>query len=1470
MKHRKVIEKSNNGLLHFLTGKLKKSNMKMVLKKNILLGILFAFMGISQIFATDNPVTLGGGGSNQLRINVKKGGIYCIYRNIGGTWQKQLSSENSPMFAIKIGNTTFSSGSQPKPTIGTVTTLTNVEDIGTPVTNGTQQEMTKKFTGNYNGKAFSVTLKITYNTSSPNYFIKTATIDASNIPSGTQINLAYGWDTYVNGGDQALTCIIPDANHYNGWESQRLYWFATTAQIRTLRLVGAMNINGNGSLMGFFPIGRSFDRARSDDQLDITYCYNFVQLTSVGNGNTQQLPIANQSQDDRTVNVLKFGPYYTQYAVDDNGISVGYDAIPAGQITEIKTGVTFSATLDGELDYTWDNSKSKTANIGDNVNLKLNYVSYNSARLTNIGFRANFTGLSTTGGCSVSGFSGGTSTCTSGNDYYQISGATVNAGASASVNVPVKVTCAGQWVVDGNSITNTSQTLPIGTPATLTVATTVSLADNTAATIGKSEGKQFTVKFPGSITAAQDVTINLTYSGNTGDFSSMPATVTIPAGQNSATFTVTASSSAVDGRKITITLSGTDKVFATVDNPKSVDLSIKNCAVPTLNDMANQTLCAGATQSSISFTGSNVDAAASTWTNNNTAIGLGASGTGNIPSFTTTNNTSSAITATITVTPTSNSGGCSGATKTFTITVNPTVATPTLTHPNLVYWQNETVSNLATAAGASAASNCTLKCYDSNGTVVTGVNTSTTGQKTYYINQKNNNTNCESGMATVNILVIATQDASYMTCPGGIITLDMNPISGVSFYWYSASTGGSALSGSPSNTYTASNVTPPQTFWVEARTASTTFTRKSIDITLNPVCGAPATCLTGGVLLYKEDFGGNNTSDPDISKTNLLPAGATSLPFFNGTFGSNGNTGGGYGLTKNAKLLYPVEYWQASDHTYPNDVNRGYLMGIDVASKFLNEVVYQTDISGLCDAMPLSFSAWIMKINSVNVVTPKIEMQVVQLNNNIEGNVLATTGVVAVPHGNQWQQYSFGLTLPAGVHNVRFKIINKEATPGGNDLGIDDIEVRACLPSVSLVPGDATVCAGSAITLQGAYQDNGNFGNTLIYSWEHSLTNTTDPNAWTTKVTSAAGTGTLNATYPISSVSATDTGYYRLWVSNTASVMYSNCRAISTPVKLRMNALPVVSITGSNSIFENETTQLSPTTGGTWTSSNTTVATVSNSGLVTGKKAGTATFTFESTSTGCSATTNTVTIKERKITVMGTVFPYVHWNMNEYDKLFPITVTLKSIPNPLATNPLGDLTNEVSPLSTEAIYYDGSTFVPNSPKSPGIIGALNNYGLPIDWNDAIHADGGNPVTAILQPGEKPTTISGQTLGLFKIENVTKGDYILEIKRDGYVTRWAKIYVNPDQSVQYVGHRELLPGDIDQDIMINLADIAKMKLNIGGIYTVPATHYNSKYDLNADGMVNQMDFNLILKFSGFWFYHYEETLAWLEELHIQYK
>ncbi len=105
------------------------------------------------------------------------------------------------------------------------------------------------------------------------------------------------------------------------------------------------------------------------------------------------------------------------------------------------------------------------------------------------------------------------------------------------------------------------------------------------------------------------------------------------------------------------------------DYPFSVTIN----PTPDVSLVANQTVCQGDTTTSIMFLGS-VSGTTFNWSNDHPGIGLVATGSGPIPSFTSVNTTTDPLTALITVTPVANS--CPGAPMPFTIQVNPR---PTLT-----------------------------------------------------------------------------------------------------------------------------------------------------------------------------------------------------------------------------------------------------------------------------------------------------------------------------------------------------------------------------------------------------------------------------------------------------------------------------------------------------------------------------------------------------------------------------------------------------------------------------------------------------------------------------------------------------------------------------------------------------------------------------------------------------------------------
>ena len=484
--------------------------------------------------AQNNDLKLGGG-TGQLDIRMQANGMYQIFRN--GNENQFYSS--TPIFAIRFGSTSYAS---------------NIFTIGNDVivNNGTRQERTKTFTHTHEGNAFSIIMKFTYNTSNPDYMVKEATLDLTNIPPGTDISFAYGWDAYVNGCDGGSAITVPDLGHNTVDVSINL----TDAEVQSLRLAGGINDRGNGSLIAFFPMGRNFDRAYS-----AYYVSAYASMVVISTAN----------------NLFKFGPYTVPSCIGgsvwDNGVGVVYDNLPGGEISKINTGLTFTTNLDGELDYTWNGSKKLIANLGDDINLNLKYTSYNPQQLSGIGFKVDLAGLKIREGYSDNGFISRDVSSVPGNNYYQLSNGVIAPQGTADMIIPVSITQCGQWEIDGNAISEMHKTLPLGAPATLIVKSTVSFPASGKFYSCKGGSHPFAVKFPEGIIPAHDAVINLTYTGDLSDFTYLPTTVTIPAGQNSAEFYVTAASTAKNNAIVNITLNAGSE-FVEITEPNTLQVQV--------------------------------------------------------------------------------------------------------------------------------------------------------------------------------------------------------------------------------------------------------------------------------------------------------------------------------------------------------------------------------------------------------------------------------------------------------------------------------------------------------------------------------------------------------------------------------------------------------------------------------------------------------------------------------------------------------------------------------------------------------------------------------------------------------------------------------------------------------------------------------------------------------------------------------
>jgi hypothetical protein len=264
----------------------------------------------------------------------------------------------------------------------------------------------------------------------------------------------------------------------------------------------------------------------------------------------------------------------------------------------------------------------------------------------------------------------------------------------------------------------------------------------------------------------------------------------------------------------TYTVTGTNANGCT--NTDQVTVTVN--AAPTVSAINSQTLCAGASASAVTFSGT----AGSTysWVNSNTSIGLAASGTGNIAVFTASNATANPITGTITVTPTQ--AGCTGTPQTYTYTVNPN---PTITGNNPLC-VGATLQ--LTGSGTAAANNSWVSGTPANGTVsntglVTGVNAGNT-TITY--------TNANGCTATQAITINAnpTVTGNTVICPNTTSQLTGSGVPAGNNAWSSSNAGIATVSntglvtavsfGTTTITYTAStgclatatvNVTNPTT-----------------------------------------------------------------------------------------------------------------------------------------------------------------------------------------------------------------------------------------------------------------------------------------------------------------------------------------------------------------------------------------------------------------------------------------------------------------------------------------------------------------------------------------------------------------------------------------------------------------------------------------------------------------------------------
>ncbi|MCW3074880.1 MAG: C-terminal target protein [Flaviaesturariibacter sp.] len=522
---------------------------------------------------------------------------------------------------------------------------------------------------------------------------------------------------------------------------------------------------------------------------------------------------------------------------------------------------------------------------------------------------------------------------------------------------------------------------------------------------------------------------------------------------------------------------------------------------PTVAAIPNQTLCSGAGTTAVNFTGT-VTGTTFTWTNSNAAIGLAASGSGNIASFTATNSTASPITSTITVTPSAN--GCTGTTVTFTITVNP--STVITTQP-----VSQVVCAGAAASFTVAASGTGTLTYQwrKGGTNITGATSATYTIASATAADAANYDVVVSGTCgtvtssavtlTVNPEPLAGFTTTSPGCPGSPITfINTSTISSgtISGYAWNFGDGGTSTATNPTHAYTT-----PGTY--------------SVQLVATPANGCATSTVTQLVLVQASTL---ITTQP-ASQTVCAGAGATFTVVATGT----------------GTLTYQ---WNKNGSPITGATAATYTIGATTAADAGN---FTVTVTGTCGAV--TSNAANLTVNAATVITTQPAAT-----QGVCTGAPATFTVTATGAGTLTYQWRKGGTPITGATAATYTIASAGVADAatytvvvtgtcGSVTSADAVLVVNTATAITTQPVAQSACAGGTATFSVAAT-----GNALTYQWRKD---------------GVAITGATSATYTISPVATTSAGAYSVVVTGSCGTVTSNAVTLTVNAVTAITTQPV-------------------------------------------------------------------------------------------------------------------------------------------------------------------------------------------------------------------------------------------------------------------------------------------------------------------------
>lgn len=328
-----------------------------------------------------------------------------------------------------------------------------------------------------------------------------------------------------------------------------------------------------------------------------------------------------------------------------------------------------------------------------------------------------------------------------------------------------------------------------------------------------------------------------------------------------------------------------------------------------------------------------------------------------------------------------------------------------------------------------------------------------------------------------------------------------------------------------------------------------------------------------GTLLFREDFGGNETTDNPVRQTTV--PGLFEPAYYGGTDKYKQVLNGEYSTTSG--MLQPDHYiilkkgfeyryfgsirtsaWHLqTDHTFPDDETRGYFLEVNGAAG--KEKIYSTRLDNLCSKSKLTFTAYFANLVTKYQVArwthadPAFRMEVrdavadtvIMSVSPCVPEQLGDYGSNAYKNSTPWYLMGFPFEVPDGVSSVEFAIYNDvNSGVDGMDYALDDIEIRRCDIPAPAITGTEGVCAYDTYQFKYSFDGTTKFTSPLQYRWQK----LTGEHQWTDRSTGSYWT--------IDQIQHTDEGYYRLIIGDATTIDNPNCCAISEPFLLTVTDCP--------------------------------------------------------------------------------------------------------------------------------------------------------------------------------------------------------------------------------------------------------------------------------------------------------------------------